>query len=736
MADIKVGFKADPSSLSGILAEIQKTVGNGLKDLSVSIKEIDMGGAASKFADSLNAALERVDFSKSLNIGEALSGTNTAIAEVVNQLGEVKTTLNEINGAIKNSSIEDMVTKGTGAIGAMVAKLQGVSDLLDQINSKEFSISQTFNNFSKQSGVDKNWFALQTQQATELKSVIAEIQSAISMTNRDVKGLMGGDSFSAANALSKYQLPKNMGTQTGVISGIADMNSYVQKGIEFINQYNAAVAKIGNGKIPEIPLPDLTQVNEAVRALQEYERAERAATSAATGSSKGVSGVSGDLNAIDELIKSITGSFNSLKEVINNTFDFSVAKGELAALKEEIDTLGTGLDEVQRSINRVRNARIAADEKAAMAAQSKLLSSESTETKRLYDSMLRGGYTGEEVEQVKQKYSEWVSAIEQVKAASSAASSEQIASLQAEGDAIRQSIASIQQKANAEQAAAKAAASASAQSQKNAEKEEKAEERAAQAKEQAAVREANLQKQNAAMRSRISTFIDNNTKAYGMFKTQIDSMLSELSQEGGVSKERLAQIATEFTNIQTAARNAGALGQTFFQKLQEGWSRFGGWALVTRSFMLVVNGVKKMIESVKELDLAMTELKKVTDLTSVGYENFYQNAANAATQIGASVSDTVNATADFARLGYDVSDALQLAEASIIYKNVGDGITDISQSTESLISTIKAFKLEATDAMTVVDELNEVGKLLPMPVVTRCLAECYIGQSSVGLLCA
>ena len=125
--------------------------------------------------------------------------------------------------------------------------------------------------------------------------------------------------------------------------------------------------------------------------------------------------------------------------------------------------------------------------------------------------------------------------------------------------------------------------------------------------------------------------------------------------------------------------------------------------------MLVVNGIKKMIESVKELDLAMTELKKVTDLTSVGYENFYQNAVNSATQIGASVSDTVNATADFARLGYDVSDALQLAEASIIYKNVGDGITDISQSTESLISTIKAFKLEATDAMTVVDELNEVG---------------------------
>jgi len=52
---------------------------------------------------------------------------------------------------------------------------------------------------------------------------------------------------------------------------------------------------------------------------------------------------------------------------------------------------------------------------------------------------------------------------------------------------------------------------------------------------------------------------------------------------------------------------------------------------------------------------------------------------------------------------------------------------------KSIISAIKAFGVEAEDAMSIVDMFNEVGtaKMLPMPVVTRCLAECYIGQSSV-----
>lgn len=64
-------------------------------------------------------------------------------------------------------------------------------------------------------------------------------------------------------------------------------------------------------------------------------------------------------------------------------------------------------------------------------------------------------------------------------------------------------------------------------------------------------------------------------------------------------------------------------------------------------------------------------------------------------------------------MGYSVEEATALAEAALVYKNIGDGIDDVSQATESLISTIAAFKLSASDAMYVVDMFNETGRFCP-----------------------
>jgi len=70
----------------------------------------------------------------------------------------------------------------------------------------------------------------------------------------------------------------------------------------------------------------------------------------------------------------------------------------------------------------------------------------------------------------------------------------------------------------------------------------------------------------------------------------------------------------------------------------------------------------------------------------------------------------ISASADFARLGYNLSDSSNLADAALVYKNVGDGIEDVGDASASIISTMKAFKVEAKDSMTIVDKFNEVGK--------------------------
>jgi len=122
-----------------------------------------------------------------------------------------------------------------------------------------------------------------------------------------------------------------------------------------------------------------------------------------------------------------------------------------------------------------------------------------------------------------------------------------------------------------------------------------------------------------------------------------------------------------------------------------------------------VSAIRQGITSVKNLDLAMTELRKVTDETEQTYDRFVKTASQSAGKIGSTVTDYVNATADFARLGYSLSESAGLAESALIYKNVGDGINNVEDATESIISTLKAFNIEAQDSMLIVDKFNEIG---------------------------
>ena len=126
-----------------------------------------------------------------------------------------------------------------------------------------------------------------------------------------------------------------------------------------------------------------------------------------------------------------------------------------------------------------------------------------------------------------------------------------------------------------------------------------------------------------------------------------------------------------------------------------------------------VKYMRQGIQSVRELDLALTELKKVTDETEETYNQFLETAAKTGERIGSTISNVTSATAEFAKLGYSIKEAASMAEAALVYTNVGDNI-DVETGSQSIISTLKAFGIEAKDTMSIVDKFNEVGKLIAL----------------------
>lgn len=174
-------------------------------------------------------------------------------------------------------------------------------------------------------------------------------------------------------------------------------------------------------------------------------------------------------------------------------------------------------------------------------------------------------------------------------------------------------------------------------------------------------------------------------------------------------QRRLAGLRTSFAKSSNAIKSAGENTKTLSERVGGLAAKFTSWLTVSQIVMKLYSSLKKMVSAVIDIDTAMTELKKVTDETSTVYAKYLDDASVRAKKLGATIADTVTASADFARLGYTLDEAAQLADAALVYKNVGDGIEDVSQASESIISTMKAFGIEAENAISIVDKFNEVG---------------------------
>lgn len=164
-----------------------------------------------------------------------------------------------------------------------------------------------------------------------------------------------------------------------------------------------------------------------------------------------------------------------------------------------------------------------------------------------------------------------------------------------------------------------------------------------------------------------------------------------------------AQLGQFSNNVVAAGLNAKSFGDQFKNAI----AKFGTWLSATSILMKTVQKLKDAVNQVKEIDSAMVNLKKVTDETDATYQKFLQQTGATAKQIGSTVSDLIEATATFAKLGYSFGESQELAKVATIFANVGD-FTSIDTATNSLITAMKSFGLTADDAMGIADKINEV----------------------------
>ena len=72
------------------------------------------------------------------------------------------------------------------------------------------------------------------------------------------------------------------------------------------------------------------------------------------------------------------------------------------------------------------------------------------------------------------------------------------------------------------------------------------------------------------------------------------------------------------------------------------------------------------------------------------------------------MTEMVSSATEFVRSGFSEEDSAQLAQVAELYRNVADAEISSAESAQFITSQIKAFNLDANDAITILDQLNAV----------------------------
>ncbi len=157
-----------------------------------------------------------------------------------------------------------------------------------------------------------------------------------------------------------------------------------------------------------------------------------------------------------------------------------------------------------------------------------------------------------------------------------------------------------------------------------------------------------------------------------------------------------------------SAKDTGTAFQQFLNGVRGKAKEIATYLIGGNAVYKAISEIRKGITYVKEIDSALTELKKVTDETDTTYAQFLKTMSKTGAEVGATISDLTNMAANWARLGYSIEEAGELAKSTAVLLNVSE-FKSADEASEALISTMQAYGYAAEDSMHVVDVLNEIG---------------------------
>lgn len=204
---------------------------------------------------------------------------------------------------------------------------------------------------------------------------------------------------------------------------------------------------------------------------------------------------------------------------------------------------------------------------------------------------------------------------------------------------------------------------------------------------------------------KINKILRENSAMTSEAKAKIKAYKQELIS--GNPSVSLEKIHGEIMKIVNAEELAGRAGRSFFDTLKNsGFHQIAAQMAGMFGVYDVINLGKEGFNVVRELNTALTEMRKVSDETVQSLKDYQATTFDTADAIGTTAKQIQNSTADWMRLGESMNQAAESAKGANVLLNISE-FEGIDKATESLVSMSQAYK--DLDKMDIIDVLNNIG---------------------------
>lgn len=204
---------------------------------------------------------------------------------------------------------------------------------------------------------------------------------------------------------------------------------------------------------------------------------------------------------------------------------------------------------------------------------------------------------------------------------------------------------------------------------------------------------------------KIHKLLNENSKMSAEAKAKIKAYYAEI--ESGNPSMSLDKIHGEILKIYNAEVEAGRAGRTLWDTLKNsGFHQIAAQMAGMVGVYDVINLGKEGLSVVRELNTALTEMRKVSDESLQSLKNYQNTTFDTADAVGTTAKQIQNSTADWMRLGESMNQAAESAKDANVLLNVSE-FEGIDEATESLVSMSQAYK--NLDKMDIIDVLNNIG---------------------------